>query len=72
MAGRGYSDGDAMSASRGGVHYGINPWARCDCGHIYMHHDFKERSDDGTLLCCVEGCEQVGCPGRATQVGGGE
>lgn len=49
------------------VYAGKNPWARCPCGHMLWHHDFQERPDDGTLLCCVDGCDQVGCPGRATR-----
>jgi hypothetical protein len=55
------------------THYaGKNPWARCPCGHLLLHHDFNEHPDDGTLLCCLDRCDQVGCPGQATQVGGGE
>jgi len=39
---------------------------RCACGHIWLRHDVAEFSGDGTAeLCCVEGCDQNGCPGRA-------
>ena len=44
------------------------PWyARCDCGHLWLHHDIDEYRGDGTETCCVEGCDQVGCPGKRQQ-----
>ena len=42
-----------------------NPWVWCSCGHMWMRHDVNEYSGDGTETCCVEGCDQRGCPGRA-------
>jgi hypothetical protein len=42
-----------------------NPWALCPCGHPWLLHDIEEYSGDGTETCCVEGCSQAGCPGRA-------
>lgn len=42
---------------------GRNPWACCPCGHPWIRHDVDERAGDGTDRCCVEGCDQVGCPG---------
>jgi hypothetical protein len=41
-----------------------NPWASCPCGHLWLCHDVNEYSGDGTETCCVEGCDQTGCPGR--------
>lgn len=42
-----------------------NPWLPCPCGHPWLRHDVNEYSGDGTETCCVEGCSQAGCPGRA-------
>lgn len=39
---------------------------RCACGHLMIHHDIDEHP--GTELCCVEGCDQKGCPGRTPNV----
>lgn len=36
----------------------------CDCGHLWDRHDVEEYRGDGTEACCVEGCDQIGCPGR--------
>ena len=41
-----------------------DPWALCPCGHPWLRHDVEEYREDGTETCCVEGCSQVGCPGR--------
>jgi hypothetical protein len=27
-------------------------------------HDIEEYAGDGSDLCCVEGCDQVGCSGK--------
>jgi hypothetical protein len=37
---------------------------RCPCGHPWIRHDIEEYDGDGSDTCCVEGCSQVGCPGR--------
>ena len=61
-----------MTCSTTAFYYGIASDAVCPCGHNVLLHDFEDHPDDGTLICSVDGCDQVGCPGRATQVGGGE
>lgn len=38
---------------------------RCPCSHLMLHHDADEYRGDGTETCCVEGCDQAGCPGRS-------
>jgi hypothetical protein len=43
----------------------LNPLAVCRCGHVWMVHDVEEYSGDDSETCCVEGCNQNGCPGRA-------
>jgi hypothetical protein len=42
----------------------FDPWAYCACGHVWMRHDIEEYTGDGSETCCVDGCPQVGCPGR--------
>lgn len=42
-----------------------NPWAVCGCGHLWLRHDVDEYPGDGSETCCVEGCDQNGCPGRS-------
>lgn len=43
-------------------------WANyCACGHLMMRHDIEEYDGDGSDTCCVEGCGQVGCPGRTNE-----
>lgn len=40
----------------------------CPCGHTWLFHDAGEADANGTDdLCCVEGCDQKACPGRANQ-----
>lgn len=39
-------------------------WWTCPCGHFGIQHDVYEYRGDGSETCCVEGCSQVGCPGR--------
>lgn len=41
-----------------------DPFSLCPCGHAWMAHDIEEYDGDGSDTCCVEGCSQVGCPGR--------
>lgn len=36
---------------------------RYDCGHLWPFHDIEEYDGDGSDTCCVEGCDQSGCPG---------
>lgn len=36
----------------------------CHCGHPWGIHDVYEYDGDGTEMCCVFGCEQLGCPGN--------
>ena len=36
----------------------------CACGHSMLLHDIEEYAGDGSDLCCVESCDQVGCPGK--------
>lgn len=36
----------------------------CGCGHSWGLHDIEEYPGDGTDLCCVTDCDQIGCPGR--------
>jgi len=43
----------------------LNPWGTCPCGHFWLQHDVDEYSGDGSETCCVDGCAQTGCPGRA-------
>lgn len=38
--------------------------AVCPCGHVMAVHDVDEYPGDGTETCCVEGCAQIGCPGK--------
>jgi len=40
----------------------------CPCGHPWATHDVEEYTGDGTETCCVAGCDQQGCPGRAQAV----
>lgn len=40
-----------------------NWWDRCRCGHEWLTHDIERYPGDDTDMCCVEGCEQLGCPG---------
>lgn len=42
------------------------PTLNCPCGHSWMAHDVDEFPGDGSETCCVEGCDQTGCPGRTT------
>lgn len=35
----------------------------CGCGHAWALHDIYEPSDPREL-CCVDGCDQRGCPGN--------
>lgn len=51
---------------------GADLFENCPCGHSVLTHDFDEYPTDGTLLCCVDGCDQVLCPGRAARDGGGQ
>jgi hypothetical protein len=44
---------------------GNNPWAFCACGHAWINHDVDEYVGDDSDTCCVEGCDQAGCPGKA-------
>jgi hypothetical protein len=44
--------------------HGMWSFSQCDCGHLYLFHDIEEYAGDGSDICCVEGCNQVGCPGR--------
>lgn len=39
------------------------PWF-CPCGHPWAAHDIHT-PDDPRELCCVDGCDQNGCPGKA-------
>lgn len=39
-------------------------WNVCPCGHLWMHHDVEEYRGDGSEMCCVDGCDQVACPGK--------
>jgi hypothetical protein len=41
------------------------PWDLCPCGHFWLMHDVEEYTGDGTEICCADGCDQVGCPGRS-------
>ncbi|WP_020525872.1 hypothetical protein [Catelliglobosispora koreensis] len=36
----------------------------CGCGHSWSLHDIEEYPGDGSDLCCVTDCDQIGCPGR--------
>lgn len=49
-----------------------NPWARCECGHLWVSHDIEEYTGDGSEMCCVVGCNQAGCPGKVSRVAAGE
>jgi hypothetical protein len=39
----------------------------CRCGHAMALHDIYEPSDPREL-CCVQGCDQNGCPGRENPI----
>ncbi len=41
----------------------LNPWQRCACGDLWLSHDVEEYRGDGSEMCCVVGCSQLGCPG---------
>jgi hypothetical protein len=43
------------------------PWTNCPCEHPWLRHDVDEYRGDGTETCCVEGCDQTGCPGRGAR-----
>lgn len=47
-----------------GTRSGDGTWKYCACGHFWLQHDIEEYRGDGSETCCVEGCNQVGCPGR--------
>lgn len=34
-----------------------NPWAYCQCGHPWIHHDVEEMGDPNPT-CCVTDCTQ--------------
>lgn len=44
-----------------------SPFDHCACGHMWLWHDVDEYTGDGSETCCVDGCEQNGCPGRQPQ-----
>jgi hypothetical protein len=41
-----------------------SPDSYCLCGHPWGIHDVDEYRGDGSEMCCVTGCTQIGCPGR--------
>lgn len=46
-------------------HIDTSDWyGMCACGHPWGAHDVEEYRGDGSETCCVEGCDQAGCPGR--------
>ena len=57
-----------VAAARGSIGSGTcsgdGSWKYCACGHFWLQHDIEEYRGDGSETCCVEGCDQVGCPGR--------
>lgn len=42
----------------------VHEYRNCSCGHPWLRHDVEEYRGDGSETCCVEGCPQIGCPGR--------